>query len=195
MQNRRAFLVKSIVGSSCVVSGASAIAAVSVIDVRTFPPQAPVTSPNPTLQIPSTPPFNNGQPPQGQTGQPFNPQGQPPAGLQVQPSRPLAPPTLIQPMQQQMQPMQQSFVQSPTQSAPVFVDMIDANDELAQNLGYVTDTTRADMRKYPKHENNNMCKNCALFQGRDTDQIGKCPIFTTGYVNNKAWCAGYVKKT
>ena len=43
---------------------------------------------------------------------------------------------------------------------------LDEKDATAVALGYVTDTAKADKKKYPKHEPTQSCANCHLFQGK-----------------------------
>ena len=54
--------------------------------------------------------------------------------------------------------------------------MVDEADGAAKGLGYVADSAKADGKKYPKHTKEQMCTNCALFQGKATDAAGGCPL-------------------
>ncbi len=72
--------------------------------------------------------------------------------------------------------------------------MVDENDAAAKGLGYVADTAKADGKKYPKHTKDQMCTNCALFQGKATDAAGGCPLFAGKQVTGKGWCSAYAKK-
>jgi hypothetical protein len=67
-------------------------------------------------------------------------------------------------------------------------------DPQAVALGYKTDTTKVDAKKYPKHENSQMCGNCSLFQGKPTDAMGGCTLFAGKQVAAKGWCSAWVKK-
>jgi hypothetical protein len=67
-------------------------------------------------------------------------------------------------------------------------------DAMAKTLGYVTESSKADMKKYPKHTNAQACANCALFQGKAGDAAGPCPLYPGKQVSVKGWCSGYAKK-
>jgi hypothetical protein len=63
-----------------------------------------------------------------------------------------------------------------------------------QALGYVADTTKADKKKFPKHDNAQKCNNCALYQGKATDAWGGCPLFGAKQVAGPGWCSAWAKK-
>lgn len=67
-------------------------------------------------------------------------------------------------------------------------------DPQAVALGYKTDGTKTDVKKYPKYAATQNCSNCALFQGKATDATGGCPLFGTKKVAAKAWCSAWAKK-
>ena len=71
---------------------------------------------------------------------------------------------------------------------------LDEKDPQAVALGYVADTTKADAKKYPKHEATQMCSNCALYQGKAGDAAGNCPLFAGKQVDAKGWCSAWAKK-
>ena len=71
---------------------------------------------------------------------------------------------------------------------------LDEKDATAVALGYVTDTAKADKKKYPKHEPTQSCANCHLFQGKAGAADGPCPLFPGKTVSAKGWCASWVKK-
>ncbi|MDE2081268.1 MAG: high-potential iron-sulfur protein [Burkholderiales bacterium] len=72
--------------------------------------------------------------------------------------------------------------------------MVNEKDPQAIALGYVTDTTHADAKKYPKHSKDQHCGNCALFGGKPTDASGPCPLFAGKLVHNTGWCSAWAKK-
>ncbi len=72
--------------------------------------------------------------------------------------------------------------------------MVDEKDATAASLGYVADTTKADQKKYPKHDKAQNCGNCAIFQGKAADAAGGCPLFAGKQVASKGWCSAYAKK-
>jgi len=71
--------------------------------------------------------------------------------------------------------------------------LVAETDANAKSLGYVSDTTKADKTKYPKHTNDQHCTTCALFQGKTAPQ-GACPLFAGKEVLAKGWCSAYAKK-
>ncbi|MEJ8826060.1 high-potential iron-sulfur protein [Variovorax humicola] len=71
---------------------------------------------------------------------------------------------------------------------------VDEKDPTAVALGYVADTTKADAKKYPKHENAQQCNNCTLWQSKPTDALGNCPLFAGKQVTAKGWCSAWAKK-
>ena len=72
--------------------------------------------------------------------------------------------------------------------------MVDEKDATAAALGYVADTTKADTKKFPKHDKAQNCANCAIYVGKATDAAGGCPLFAGKQVTAKGWCSAYVKK-
>ena len=71
---------------------------------------------------------------------------------------------------------------------------VDEKDPQAVALGYVADTTKADAKKYPKHDKTQQCSNCALYQGKAADAAGNCPLFAGKQVAAKGWCSAWAKK-
>ncbi len=74
------------------------------------------------------------------------------------------------------------------------VATLDEKDPQAVALGYVTDTTKADSKKYPKHAATQMCDGCALWQSKPTDALGNCALFAGKQVHAKGWCSAWNKK-
>ena len=71
---------------------------------------------------------------------------------------------------------------------------LDEKDAQAVALVYVADTTKADQKKYAKHEATQKCNNCALYQGKATDAMGGCPLFGAKQVAGPGWCSAWAKK-
>ncbi len=71
---------------------------------------------------------------------------------------------------------------------------LDEKDPQAAALGYVADTTKADIKKYPKHANDQKCSGCQLYQGKAGEAAGACPIFAGKLVAANGWCSTFVKK-
>lgn len=67
-------------------------------------------------------------------------------------------------------------------------------DPQAVALGYKSDTTKVDPKKWPKHEASQRCGNCQLFQGKPGDATGGCPLFAGRVVSANGWCSAWVKK-
>ena len=71
---------------------------------------------------------------------------------------------------------------------------LDEKDAQAVALGYVADTTKADLKKFPKHTKDQKCSNCALFQGKAADAWAGCPLFGTKQGAGAGWCSAWAKK-
>lgn len=71
---------------------------------------------------------------------------------------------------------------------------LDEKDPQAAALGYVSDTKKADTKKFPKHTADQHCGNCALFQGKASDAWGGCPLFAGKQVAGPGWCSAWAKK-
>jgi hypothetical protein len=71
---------------------------------------------------------------------------------------------------------------------------VDEKDPTAVALGYVADTTKADQKKFPKHDAAQKCSNCQLFQGKPGAADGPCPLFPGKVVAANGWCSSWVKK-
>ena len=67
-------------------------------------------------------------------------------------------------------------------------------DPQAVALGYVSDATKVDTKKYPKYAAGQACSNCALYQGKEGDAAGNCPLFAGKQVAAKGWCSAWAKK-
>jgi hypothetical protein len=71
---------------------------------------------------------------------------------------------------------------------------VDEKDPQAVALGYVSDTTKADAKKYPKHAKDQKCAGCQLFSGKAGDASGPCSLFAGKHVSANGWCSAWVKK-
>ena len=72
--------------------------------------------------------------------------------------------------------------------------MLAETDAQAAALGYKADSTKVDVKKFPKHAATQMCSNCALYTGKDKDVAGGCGIFAGKQVAAKGWCSAWAKK-
>ena len=88
-----------------------------------------------------------------------------------------------------------AVVASPMLFAQAKPALVDEKDATAAALGYVADTTKADTKKFPKHDKAQNCANCAIYQGVAKDAAGGCPLFAGKQVTAKGWCSAYAKKT
>jgi hypothetical protein len=71
---------------------------------------------------------------------------------------------------------------------------VSEKDPQAVALGYVTDATRANAKKYPKYAAGQKCGSCALYQGKAGDASGPCPIYGGKLVVSGGWCSAWAKK-
>ena len=72
---------------------------------------------------------------------------------------------------------------------------LDDKDPAALALGYVSDASKADVKKYPKYAAGQNCGSCALFQAAKAgDATGNCPLFAGKQVAAKGWCSAWAKK-
>jgi High potential iron-sulfur protein len=67
-------------------------------------------------------------------------------------------------------------------------------DPQAKALGYIALATKTDKVKYPKYSADQLCSNCALYQGKAADAAGGCPLFAGKNVAGKGWCSAWAKK-
>ncbi|MEO5882757.1 MAG: high-potential iron-sulfur protein [Caldimonas sp.] len=72
--------------------------------------------------------------------------------------------------------------------------MVDEKNAQAAALGYVSDATKADAKKFPKYAAGQNCANCALYQGKAGGTAGNCPLFAGKQVAAKGWCSAWAKK-
>jgi hypothetical protein len=72
--------------------------------------------------------------------------------------------------------------------------MVAEGDAQAVALGYKSDATTADKKKFPKYAADQNCSSCSLYQGKAGDAAGPCPLFAGKQVTAKGWCSAWVKK-
>jgi hypothetical protein len=84
-----------------------------------------------------------------------------------------------------------ALLETPALAQPAKVD---EKDPQAFALGYVSDATNADAKKFPKYAAGQRCGNCALYQGKPTDPAAPCPLFAGKQVLAGAWCSAWAKK-
>jgi len=71
---------------------------------------------------------------------------------------------------------------------------VDENDPQAKALGYVSDATKADKKKYANYAAGQECSTCQLYQPKAGEAAGNCALFPGKLVGAKAWCSAYTKK-
>jgi len=71
---------------------------------------------------------------------------------------------------------------------------LEEGDPQATALGYKSDTTKVDAKKYPNHAAAQNCATCQLFQGKAKDVTGGCPLFAGKQVMATGWCSAWAKK-
>jgi hypothetical protein len=71
---------------------------------------------------------------------------------------------------------------------------LDEKDAMAVALGFVADSTQANVKKFPKHSDEQKCGNCQLFGAAAGGATGPCAIFSGKYVPAAGWCVSWDKK-
>jgi hypothetical protein len=71
---------------------------------------------------------------------------------------------------------------------------LDPNDPTAKALGYVSDNSQVDAKKYPMFKPAQKCGSCAQFQGKPADATAACTIFAGKSVPQNGWCQVWAQK-
>ncbi|HYP32393.1 MAG TPA: high-potential iron-sulfur protein [Burkholderiaceae bacterium] len=71
---------------------------------------------------------------------------------------------------------------------------VEDTDETAVALGYHHDTKLTDAKKYPNHNAQQRCADCAFWQGTPTDPWAGCAMFGRKQVAAGGWCSAFAKK-
>lgn len=79
------------------------------------------------------------------------------------------------------------------QAAPA-TEMVKDSDAAAMAVGYVSESAKADKRKYPTHAAGQRCGTCVLFESAATEASGPCPLFPGKRVSAGGWCSSWAKK-
>jgi hypothetical protein len=78
-------------------------------------------------------------------------------------------------------------------------DEVTSDEPLAQAMGYVLDAATVDTAKFPKRAGdagaNQFCYNCALYAGKEEDEVAPCSIFQNRPVRGIGWCNAWVAKS
>jgi hypothetical protein len=65
------------------------------------------------------------------------------------------------------------------------------DDAYAKSMGFVTDTTRANSKRYKKHSVDQSCASCQLYKGEPGSAEGPCSFFGHRIVPSTGWCRNY----
>ena len=71
--------------------------------------------------------------------------------------------------------------------------MVAETDPQAAAQGYKANTAQVDQKKFVKHNAEQKCVNCQLYQSKAADN-GTCTIFPGKLVAAAGWCTAYQKK-
>lgn len=85
-------------------------------------------------------------------------------------------------------------VASTVMAQNVSMELVKDSDPIAVAIGYSSDATKTDAKKYPQYAANQKCSGCTLFGGKATDQSAVCPVFASKAVSANGWCSAWVKK-
>ena len=58
------------------------------------------------------------------------------------------------------------------------VALVDEKDAQAVAIGYRSDTSKVDGKKYPQHKVTQSCSNCQLYVGKPADASGDCAVLS-----------------
>lgn len=76
----------------------------------------------------------------------------------------------------------------------VSTDMVKDADPVAVALGYSSDATKTDVKKFPQYASGQTCSSCVLYTGQTSSASAACPAFGGKAVSAKGWCSAWVKK-
>lgn len=68
------------------------------------------------------------------------------------------------------------------------------DDPQAKSLSYVEDATTINSEDQPRYKAGQACSNCALYQGKASDEWAGCSIFPGRLVRGTGWCSVYAPK-
>ena len=71
---------------------------------------------------------------------------------------------------------------------------VDPSGAQAMALGYVTDGTTTDTKKFERYQVGQECANCQLYQGAPDAESGGCLLFAGQSVTARGWCNSWVLK-
>lgn len=71
---------------------------------------------------------------------------------------------------------------------------LDPNDPTAKSLGFVPDATKVNPSANPTFKAGQHCSLCAQFQGKETDKMAACNIFSGHTVPAGGWCQVWTQR-
>ena len=71
------------------------------------------------------------------------------------------------------------------------LERLDVKDPAAIALGYVTDVTQVDHKKYPEYVAGSNCENCLQLQGSSGATYRPCSLFPGKVVSVSGWCKSW----
>ena len=81
-----------------------------------------------------------------------------------------------------------AFAQSPA------LELVKDTDADAVAVGYSSDGSKTDVKKYPQYAAGQSCSTCTLYTGTAKDTSAVCPVFGGKAVFAKGWCSAWTKK-
>ena len=95
-------------------------------------------------------------------------------------------------------PAAASLLTARSASAQAGLPKVEETDPVAQALGFKVDATTVDTAKFPKRAGdagaNQFCHTCALFQGKEGDEVATCTMFPGKTVPKNGWCNAWAPK-
>lgn len=64
-------------------------------------------------------------------------------------------------------------------------------DPYARSMGFRLDTTQVDQAKYPRHDVNQKCSACQLYDGKPGEALGPCSFYGGRLVSVNGWCRNF----
>ena len=79
-------------------------------------------------------------------------------------------------------------------TTPSGMPQISEDDVQAKSFNYVHDAASIDATKQPRFKAGQACSNCALYQGKASDEWAGCSIFAGKAVKGTGWCTVYAAR-
>lgn len=72
--------------------------------------------------------------------------------------------------------------------------IVTESDPAAAALGFHSDASTVDKKKFPQYETGQACHACAFFQGKAGAVDGPCSMYGGRRVPAKGWCSAFFKR-